>query len=169
MNRLKDEDLNPPPHYLVAWIWVWYMAVFSGGRYIREILVKTRFTAEWDSPADLKPQDDDPEKYVLRQRLGYSFLFFDPRSHQGASPFSERDPGPEASQQEEDEIKTEFKMKFACFDELLNDDQKMDIVKESKWIFEKTIALVAEISSAVDIGTEGSVPKISAEIERQHG
>lgn len=129
------------PHVLLAYAWVMYMAIFSGGRYLRASLQdagkdfwagETADPARRQSrPADQAASEETPKKYGRRGNPnnvmpGLSFFHF---------------PGDEDGE----DIKLEFKRRYAEVELLLSDAEKDDVVKEAHIIFESMGAIVKEL------------------------
>ena len=112
------------PHVLVAYAWCFYMAVFSGGRWIRGELVKAG-NDFWT-----KGEQDD-EKGGAEQ--GLSFWSF-PGDHDGL------------------DIKEAFKSRLRSAEALFTPEERMDIVEEAKIIFKLSANLVHELDE--QLGTD---------------
>jgi heme oxygenase len=104
------------PHVLVAYAWCYYMAVFSGGRYIRAQLLKAD-TDFWKSGTD----DGVP----LTEK-GLSLWFF---------------PG----EDDGDSIKKAFNERLLHAEDLFTPDERIDIIEEAKHIFKFSAQLVEEL------------------------
>lgn len=102
------KSVNEKPWTLVAYAWCFYMAVFSGGRWIRAGLLRAG-DGFW--PAQT-PEDGIP----LAER-GLSFWHF-PGLHDG------------------EDIKAEFKLRLEEAEHLFTDDQRVDVIEEAKHIFQ---------------------------------
>ncbi|KAI9698638.1 MAG: heme oxygenase [Candelina mexicana] len=111
------------PHVLVAYAWVMYMAIFSGGRWIRAQLqaAPPKFWQrnQFDSLKSASPSDIDPHP-------GLAFFHFD-GIHDG------------------EDIKAEFKQRLAEVEVLLTPQEKDDVVAEALNIFRHIILLVEEL------------------------
>ncbi|KAK9422132.1 putative Heme oxygenase-like protein [Seiridium unicorne] len=107
------------PHVLLAYAWVLYMALFSGGRFIKASLSRLDpgfWTANLGAHASSKEIDDLP----------LNFFTFD---------------GPDGG----DEIKLSFKKRLAESELLLTNEERDDVVAEAKRIFEFMIEIVSEL------------------------
>lgn len=111
-------DAVEKPHILVAYAWVMYMAIFSGGRWIRQQLSKAG-PAFWfgiDEAAGLRI-DDLP---------GFTFLSFD-----------KEDDG--------EELKAIFKAHLLAAEDLLTAEERQEVVATGVDVFEQCIQLVEQI------------------------
>ncbi|KAI9882258.1 MAG: hypothetical protein M1823_005996 [Watsoniomyces obsoletus] len=121
------------PHRLLAYAWIFYMALFSGGRWIRAQLYAAgpEFWAQQSqqkSNGGVKPNKDSQE-VPTAQYQGLSFFHF---------------PGDEDGE----DIKRDFKARFAEVEHHLTVDERRDMVAESVRIFEFAIAMVQELDSS---------------------
>ena len=122
------------PHALIAYTWVMYMALFNGGKWIREQLSVAR---------DLT--------WVLNQdavELAAAFTGGSDQTEVGLSfwHFESKDDG--------DDIKAEYKARLAEVGTMLSPNQKADIVHEANEIFERCINLVGEIDRTLSLGSK---------------
>jgi heme oxygenase len=130
------KSVNEKPWTLVSYAWCFYMAIFSGGRWIRGGLLRAP-PGFWPGTGDEKEADG-----ALRlQDRGLSFWHF-PGSHDG------------------EDIKAEFKLRLAAAEDLFTPDERVDIIEEAKSIF----ALCAELVDELDnmIGTNMNVTSAPA-------
>ena len=149
------------PHVLLAYAWVMYMAIFSGGRYLRASLQDAgegfwtgetaNLSTEGSGPADQAAHEDTPKKYGRRGdpnnvMPGLSFFHF---------------PGEEDGE----DIKLEFKRRYAELEVLLSDAERDDVVREAHIIFESMGAIVKELDFLCrgtnyleQIATHGAMP-----------
>jgi heme oxygenase len=123
------QAVNEKPHLLIAYAWTMYMAVFSGGRWIRSQLCQTG--EEFWTGAPIKPSETEAEKLQVQdmakfEPLGLSFWFF---------------PGA----QDGEDIKAKFKQRLQDGESILTTEQRADIVAESQEIFTRCDALVREL------------------------
>jgi len=116
------KSVNEKPWTLVAYAWCFYMAIFSGGRWIRGGLLK--------APPGFWPlSDPDTQEHSLQDR-GLSFWHF---------------PGP----LDGEDIKAEFKARLADAEDLFTPDERVDIIEEAKHIFRLCATLVDELDDLV--------------------
>lgn len=126
---------NEKPHVLVAYAWIMYMAVFSGGRWIRQQLI--------DAGPDFWGIHDESEKfnYELGRDAVSGFLIFF---------FEGREDG--------EDIKDDFKKRLERAEELLTRGERDDIVSEAHTIFENCISIVEGLDR--QLGTQEHLLKI---------
>ncbi|KAK4633197.1 hypothetical protein CLAFUR0_03313 [Fulvia fulva] len=132
--------MRQKPHVCVAFAWVFYMAVFSGGRWIRQQLANAG-PEFWEGKSPLTPSTAAAEKVATSSRedidqpvpldiSGYSFLSFD-------------------SDNDGEELKALFKTRLALAEDLLTPDEKQDIINVAEQLFDKSIFLVTELDAKV--------------------
>ena len=107
------------PHMLVAYAWCYYMAVFSGGRWIRSELMKA---GEGFGRGGEKKAGSD----VPLGEAGLSFFSF---------------PGTEDGE----DIKAEFKERLAAAEDLFTAQEREEVVAEASEIFKYSANLVREL------------------------
>lgn len=115
-------------HLLLAYTWVLYMALFSGGRYIRARL-RGAGVGFWRG-GDEGGMDDGKGDGVDRFLGFWTF---------------------EGSEDGED-IKAEFKSRFAAVEGTLTEGEREEVVQEAVFIMRSMIELVMEISEVVGKG-----------------
>lgn len=117
------------PHILVAYAWCYYMAVFSGGRWIR-----AQLNASGEDFWRTSTSDDDSktEKDALTplSERGLSLWSFD-GEHDG------------------EDIKAEFKARLAEAEAFFTPDERIDVIEEAKQIFTFSASLVEELDDKV--------------------
>jgi len=125
------------PHLLVAYAWTLYMAIFSGGRWIRAQLcsVGEEFWTSSSSIPTASTEEKEKEKLTLEDLMtfeprGLSFWFF-PTETDG------------------EDIKAEFKRRLQDGEHILSSAQRDDIIKESQEIFERFQDMVADLDAAL--------------------
>jgi hypothetical protein len=123
------KTVHDKPWILVSYAWCFYMAIFSGGRWIRAGLLKAG-PEYW--PADDKQGTDKAPSLAER---GLSFWHF-PGRFDG------------------EDIKAEFKSRLAAAETLFTSDERVDIIEEAKNIFQRCADLVQELDEmvATDLG-----------------
>lgn len=105
------------PHILIAYTWVLYMALFSGGRYLRSQL-RTANTEAWH----IGPSPDiDPDAPL-------QFWCF-------------------AGDQDGEDLKTDFKARIKSLETLLTPEERREVVDEGIEIMKRMIAVVQEIAT----------------------
>ncbi|QDS75906.1 hypothetical protein FKW77_002660 [Venturia effusa] len=128
-------EVHANPHLLIAYAWTLYMAIFSGGRWIRAQLHgagKDFWMASSTAPADTRHVVD--EKLTLEnlrevEDLGLSLWFFD-------------------GEQDGEDIKVEFKRRLNDVEPILTPAQRDDIMLESQDIFDRFKAMVDDLDAA---------------------
>lgn len=115
------KSVNEKPWTLVAYAWCFYMAVFSGGRWIRAGLLRVG--------DDFWPAQTPEDGISLKER-GLSFWHF-PGVHDG------------------EDIKAEFKLRLEEAEHLFTDGQRVDVIEEAKSIFQLCAEVVYELDDIV--------------------
>ncbi|KAM0722146.1 hypothetical protein Q7P37_001587 [Cladosporium fusiforme] len=123
--RIRDLTAAKP-HTLVAYTWVMYMAIFSGGRWIRAQLAGAE-PEFWTSHTNAGPAM--AEKTPLGMP-GFSFLSFD-------------------GDEDGEDVKAEYKRRLAEGEDLLDPREREDIVEASKELFEMCIMIVKKLDVEV--------------------
>jgi len=151
------QSVKKNPHVLLAYAWVLYMALFSGGRYLRASL-KTAggFEDFWNrDPSPVRPysvtretqnlalsskiaadeevrpsarQKTRSECHQMMKRQGLSFFDF-------------------VGAEDGEDIKREFKKRIAEAEVLLTEGEKADIIQEAQAIFSFMVMIVTELDS----------------------
>ncbi|KAL8768784.1 MAG: hypothetical protein Q9209_005073 [Squamulea sp. 1 TL-2023] len=114
-----ESSLVRKPHLLFAYTWIFYMALFSGGRYIRSKL-RTAFT----------PSNTSTSQRHLDKPAGLSFWNF-PGDADG------------------EDLKLEFKARVARLSNDLSEEEKADIVAEGVHIMVSLTDVVREVAETV--------------------
>ena len=120
------------PHLLLAYTWVLYMALFSGGRYIRTKL-REAGREFWNSCAEAekkKEKEKDGDINIDIDKGALSFWNFD-------------------GEADGEDIKAEFKQRFADIEGWLNDEERKGVVQEAVFIMESLMGVVEEIAEIV--------------------
>ncbi len=112
------------PHLLMAYTWVLYMALFSGGRYIRARLRGAG--GEFWSGGD---EEGTADRYL-------TFWSF------------------EGGEDGED-LKAEFKDRFASVEERLTEGEKDEVVKEAVFVMRAVEGVVGEVAEVIGEGAGG--------------
>lgn len=116
------------PHVLVAFAWVFYMAVFSGGRWIRQQLANAG--AEFWTQQASALQGEKSEHSSPLELPGFSFLSFD-------------------GDQDGEELKALFKTRLAEAEQILTEEEKLEVIDVAKELFDRCILLVTELDRKV--------------------
>lgn len=121
LTRHISEVTGKKPHLLLAYTWLLYMALFSGGRYIRARL-REAGAEFWRGAEDEKGGNIDE---VL------SFWIFE-----GGG--------------DEENVKKDFKRRFAELEGCLTVQEREDVVQEATYIMDTMLAVVEEIAEIVE-------------------
>ncbi|KAF2817267.1 heme oxygenase-like protein [Mytilinidion resinicola] len=122
------------PHVLVAYAWCYYMAVFSGGRWIRGELRKGG-EEFWRKGGAQSGGEAEKKEVVPLDEAGLSFLCF---------------PGLDDGE----DIKAEFKSRLAAAEELFTPQEREDVIQESQEIFRYSVGLVEELDELLATNLE---------------
>ena len=117
--RHIQSSLSSKPHLLFAYTWIFYMALFSGGRYICS---KLRAALNIPVACESQHYHDEPP--------GLSFWYF-PGDTDG------------------EDLKIDFKARVATLSEALTEEEKADIISESVYIMVSLTEVVREIADTV--------------------
>lgn len=115
-----EVSTSAKPHLLIAYTWLLYLAVFSGGRYLRAQL-RVANTKSWRIGAS---PDDDPDEPL-------QFWCFE-------------------GDLDGEDLKAEFKAQIQEVEKELSPGERKDIVDEAKEIMKRLIAIIEEIAAEVD-------------------
>lgn len=111
---------NAAPHLLLAYTHVFYLAIFSGGRYIRSRLRDVGIKSAGFFPPS-SPSAGSVDNFL-------TFWTFDPATRDG------------------EDVRTEFKRRFGVAEALLSETQKEEVVFEAQWAITRLEELVGEIA-----------------------
>ncbi|KAL8909456.1 MAG: hypothetical protein Q9171_005024 [Xanthocarpia ochracea] len=114
-----QSSLASRPHVLVAYTWIFYMALFSGGRYIRSKL-RTGFA----------PSSASTSQRRIDQLAGLSFWNF-PGDADG------------------EDLKNDFKAQVATLSDVLTEEEKADIIAEGVHIMTSLTDVVKEAAETI--------------------
>ncbi|PQE14675.1 hem oxygenase-like multi-helical protein [Rutstroemia sp. NJR-2017a BVV2] len=158
------QSVEKNPHVLLAYAWVLYMALFSGGRYLRASL-KTAggFEDFWSrDPSPVRPysvtreaqnlapsskvaadekvrpsarQKTRPECHQMMMKQGLSFFDF-------------------VGAEDGEDIKREFKKRIAEAEVLLTEGEKADVIQEAQAIFSFMVMIVTELDAVCGTTSE---------------
>ncbi|KAK2627196.1 hypothetical protein QTJ16_003162 [Diplocarpon rosae] len=166
------------PHVLLAYAWVLYMALFSGGRYLRAALKEAggQGNSFWDrDSAPVQPYRIDDSIIPPRAKsrvTPQSALGTAPTHAQPSNDIPARPSKPVAGlqffnfigNQDGEDIKSEFKKRIAEAEVLLTSGEQDDIVIEAQHIFSYMIQLVNQLDAVV--GTSDDDLETSASAAR---
>ncbi|KAM0131025.1 hypothetical protein ACHAO1_007530 [Botrytis cinerea] len=151
------KSVQTNPHVLLAYAWVLYMALFSGGRYLRASLKSAGGLEDfWErDPSPVRP-------YGVTRTSAPSQSSSKEDSEQELRPSARRLSRSECSRlmkkqglqffdfvgdEDGEDIKREFKGRIAEAEVLLTDGEKADIIKEAQAIFSFMVMMVSELDS----------------------
>ena len=144
-----QQSTSAKPHLLLAYTWILYMALFSGGRHIRRAL-RHAGPGFWNNAADpvhhrnlicghdhkVNPDyrgEKEEHALDLDQAPDRSITFWT---------FSSSTDG--------EDIKADFKRRFHEIDSHLHETEREDVIEEAVFIMRSMIGIVEEIAEAVD-------------------
>jgi len=137
IEHIRD-TVSSNPHLLIAYAWTLYMAIFSGGRWVRAQLCSAG-EQFWNAPpttitssskSDKEKEKLSLEELMIFEPLGLSFWFF-------------------PSDRDGEDIKAEFKRRLQDGEHILTTEQRKEIVKEAQGIFDRFSDMVADLDSAL--------------------
>ncbi|KAF4626998.1 hypothetical protein G7Y89_g11159 [Cudoniella acicularis] len=147
------------PHVLVAYTWVMYMALFSGGRILRASLQAAGGSGKefWEQdPSPVRPYSISQEsKRKPAKKTGDD----EPKNIWASNSFSDRDILESASgleffnfngEQDGEDIKIEYKKRFTELDDILTTTEKQDIVTEAQHIFQYMLDIVSDLDALME-------------------
>ncbi|KAL5329255.1 hypothetical protein ACEPPN_002765 [Leptodophora sp. 'Broadleaf-Isolate-01'] len=158
------------PHVLLAYAWVLYMALFSGGRYLRAALKEAggqgaAFWSRDSSPIRPYSLDDSfiPPRSTSRPSPRAAHTATSETNTAPTRPFPTRLPPPEPNakalpglqffhfpgQDDGDDLKVLFKARIAEAEILLTEGEKDDIVLEAQYIFTYMLKLVNQLDAVM--------------------
>ena len=120
LTRHISEATERKPHLLLAYTWLLYMALFSGGRYIRARL-REAGTEFWTGAESEKGGKIDD---------ALSFWTFE-------------------GQEDGEDIKADLKQRFAEMEGCLTGQEREEVVQEAKYIMDTMMEVVEEIADTV--------------------
>lgn len=165
------ESVTAKPHLLLAYAYSLYLALLSGGTYIRTELMYLKSDFWHATPTPIRPNmiecipKPDLEKSKRHDTSGY-----DPSSHGLARhdptiniplEFLDFDPPlGENPRQQAKNLKAEFKRRFAEAEQSLAEPERHDIIKESTAIFNNLESMVGQLDNTCGTSqTKGQVQR----------
>ncbi|KAK5117808.1 hypothetical protein LTR85_008783 [Meristemomyces frigidus] len=118
--RIRD-TISSKPHILLAYAWVMYMAIFSGGRWIRQ-----QFDSAGPEFWTGEPHTTPTEKQDRKDTSGFSFLSFD-------------------GEDDGEDLKTDFKARLVDIEVLLTEQERQEVIDTAQELFGHCIELVGEL------------------------
>lgn len=149
-------SVNENPQVLVAYSWVLYMALFSGGRYLRALLIDAggsgaKFWSNQFLPNSLHNVLPDTSKSSISQSNingstkelvstpRFSAKYQTSKENLGLQLFHF------SGDADGEDLKLEFKKRMLEADSLLTDSEKMDVILEAQNIFKFMIKIVRDL------------------------
>ena len=117
------------PHLLLAYTWLLYMALFSGGRYIRARL-REAGREFWMTTRVEKEKEKEKGENIGIDEAVLSFWNFD-------------------GEEDGEDSKVEFKQRFAEMEGWLTDEEREEVIQEAVYIMDSLLGVVKEISETV--------------------
>ncbi|KAI0120130.1 hypothetical protein GGR51DRAFT_554166 [Nemania sp. FL0031] len=119
------DSVETSPHTLVAYGWVLYMALFSGGRYIRASL-ENIYPAFWVPASAQRPMPATLANATSAETQPLNFFRFD-------------------TPEDGEDLKVEFKRRLLDLGDTLTETEREEIVQEARCIFDYMILLIGEL------------------------
>ena len=139
-----ENEIQEKPYLLLAYTWNMYMALFSGGRYLRAQLRAANAQAWGVTHVTRNPHThaDNVQDLKIDEVMGEAdvdaplqFWCFDGDS-------------------DGEDLKADFKARFAEVEVLLTDNERSDIITEAVEIMTGLIAVVRELEAEADAGPQ---------------
>lgn len=148
------------PHILLAYAWVLYMALFSGGRYIRSSLAAAGQDFWSRPPSPVRPclSSHNNSDYTVFRSTEFAKQSIDRskirRKSKSESSLSSTLPGMQffnfTGDGDGEDLKLEFKRRLLKSEILLTNGEKEDIVRESEQIFSYMVDMIAQLDSVLE-------------------
>lgn len=152
LKHISETVVKGKEYVLLAYMWVLYMALFSGGRVIRRELrlAGGRF---WEGEAEGESESDRQghrHEGMMESQGGCMEMNNDAN-------WDKEDVDVDHNlhfwtfegDEDGEDIKKEFKTRFAEVEELLIESQKVEVVDEAVWVMEGVLEVVREMSGGV--------------------
>jgi heme oxygenase len=164
------------PHVLVAYAWVLYMALFSGGRHIRASLQVAGGLGGDFWTIDPWPTQVSRDA-TSRPEVPSSFSHHRPRQRQSRSHSTSCSDGQLSTlvpglqfftflgDEDGEDLKLEFQQRLAKAETLLTDPEKEDIIQEAQGIFDSMIRMVYELDRVMGTNEDDLA---TARLQLQH-
>ncbi|KAK7735669.1 hypothetical protein SLS53_007410 [Cytospora paraplurivora] len=148
-----QEVVNLKPHVLLAYAYSLYLALLSGGTYIRTELMYLKADFWNAPPTPIKPnmvlcnrEHGEPQMPNRHETLDAMNQHRDDSSFKAPLEFLDFDtPLGENSRQQTKDLKAEFKKRFTDAEEALTELERKDIIKESVAIFQHLDGVVGQL------------------------
>ncbi|KAJ8121368.1 hypothetical protein O1611_g10122 [Lasiodiplodia mahajangana] len=128
------------PHTLLAYGWVLYMALFSGGRFIRASL-ENIYPAFWVPASAQRPTPATLANATSAEMQPLSFFRFD-------------------TPEDGEDLKIEFKRRLLDLGDTLTEAEREEIIQEARCIFNYMILLVGELDDIYEKDREDSEARL---------
>ncbi|KAI0977413.1 hypothetical protein F4678DRAFT_13810 [Xylaria arbuscula] len=139
INHIKA-SVRKSPHVLLAYAWVLYMALFSGGRFIRASLERI-YPAFWVPAAAQQPTPTSLADSATGSVQPLDFFRFD-------------------THQDGEDLKQEFKKRLLESESSLTAPKREEIVEEARRIFEYMVRLVGELDEICGTDKEAAEARL---------
>lgn len=169
-----ESSVLAKPHVLVAYAWVLYMALFSGGRYLRAALQNADAEFWLQSSPRLSSAVRLQDLCPSRQETGLSDMHAHSPHHVTGSTLEAESCAPEdgtaqklhqffhfPSLEDGEDIKREFKTRIVEMDLLLHDTEKDEIVEEAQHIFVFMLGVVGDLDAVCNTNVEQEQEKFT--------
>lgn len=124
------------PHTLIAYAWIMYMAIFSGGRWIRQQLLQPGLSF-WHVSGDTgDPKFGDSQNPVP----GFSLFYFE-------------------GEKDGEDVKADFKARLEMAEALLSEKERREVTEEAHVIFDMCIGLVDKLDN--ELATPSGVADVN--------
>ncbi|KAI6245085.1 hypothetical protein HI914_06841 [Erysiphe necator] len=158
-------NVTQNPHVLMAYAWVLYMALFSGGRYIFASLKKAagRGIEFWEQdPCVILQHYQDKKGSKPEEQLSVPLpstkKHIPAYSTSSTTIGSKTIPGLQffcfTGDENGEDIKTEFKKRFKTAENLLTNNEKIEIILEAQYIFKYMIEIVLNLDMLLGTDNE---------------
>lgn len=128
------------PHTLLAYAWVLYMALFSGGRFIRASL-EDIYPAFWIPASAQRPTPATLASATSPETQPLNFFRFD-------------------TPEDGEDLKLAFKKRLLDSESVLTGPEREDIVREARCIFDYMIRLVSELDDICGTDKEAAEARL---------
>ncbi|KAI1367527.1 hypothetical protein F5Y08DRAFT_298177 [Xylaria arbuscula] len=135
-----EKSVQQHPHVLLAYAWVLYMALFSGGRFIRASL-ENIYPAFWVPASAHQPTPTKLASFPQEYELPLSFFRF--KTHEDG-----------------EDLKREFKKRLLESETYLTTPERDEIVEEARRIFEFMIRIVDELDDICGTNREAAEARL---------
>ncbi|KAI9793886.1 MAG: heme oxygenase [Peltula sp. TS41687] len=139
-----EASVTHKPHVLIAYAWVLYMALFSGGRWIRAQMLGAGADF-WATAAAAEEPETNPHSAVSLGTNGAGAGAENRRQtndNDGLCLFSFH-----GSAEDGEDLKRDFKSRLATHESALTPEERRDVVLEARQIFAFCVRLVEELDS----------------------